>query len=84
MDLYADYRPFFRKNQYSLTNVTEYIGKNFEHFKYYSQYNRKECEQTPIYRFYKKNDTGNKTTISVLPAFILSRKRKSLKIFLNF
>lgn len=73
----------FQKEKYNLTNVTLFIEQNYKDFKYYANYLRKTPSKNIIYRFYKKNEDRSKVTLSVLPAFVLSRKQKSIRIFFD-
>lgn len=72
----------FQKEKYNLNNVSLYIEQNYKDFKYYDKYLRLTPSENTIYRFYTRNkDNNSKATLSILPAFVLSRKQKSIKIF---
>jgi hypothetical protein len=70
----------FQKEKYNLNNVTLFIEQYYPEYKYFNYYFRKNPLSNIIYRFYKKIN-NNKITISILPAYILTRKQKSIKIF---
>lgn len=72
--------PIFQKEKYNLDSITSYIEQNYPEFKYYAKYKRKTPSENIIFRFYRKQES-TKITISILPAYILSRKQKSIKIF---
>lgn len=73
--------PIYEQKKYNLSSSTNYIDNNYPEHKYYSSYNRKTPIFNKIYRFYKFNENKSKSTISVLPAYILHRKQKSIKYF---
>ena len=68
----------FDKNKYNVNNVSKDIEQNWPDFKYYGNYARKTPDSNIIFRYYKVNDK-KKITLSVLPAYILTRKQKSIK-----
>lgn len=73
--------PLHKKEAYQKDLVINYIGKYYPDYKYYGTYDRKNSEFVEIHRFYIHLPDGKKKTLSILPAFLFSRKRESLSFF---
>ena len=72
--------PFYTRKSYTKEAVDLFIDQYGYKVKNYGTYLRKNFVTINIYRYYKKLQTKKKT-FSILPAFLFSKKQKSLSYF---
>ncbi len=68
--------------QYTKASTDQIIKQTYPTYKYYGTYPRKYSREILIQRYYQTIN-GSTHTLSVLPSFLLVRKRKPLELFLQ-